>query len=172
MDRRSRSAIGFAVVLILLGGALLAVQLVPGLKAWFDASFDWPVVFIIVGLALLVLGLAVGSPGLAVPACIVAGCGGIVYYQNATGDWTSWSYAWALIPGFVGVGTIIAALFGEGELGRAVRDGLRTIVVSAVLFVVFGSIFGPFRFLGDYWPVLLILLGLLTLVQALFASRK
>jgi hypothetical protein len=38
------------------------------------------------------------------PGSILAGIGGIFYYQNLTNDWESWAYIWALIPGFVGIG--------------------------------------------------------------------
>ena len=172
MSNRQRSTVGLALVLIILGGLLLAVQLLPGWKAWFETNFEWPLTIVFIGAGLLLLGLLIGAPGMAVPACIVAGIGGILYYQNATGDWDSWSYMWALIPGFVGVGTILAGLLGEGEARRALRDGFRSIIASLVLFVIFGSLFGDFSFLGDYWPVLLILLGLLIFAQAIFRSKE
>jgi hypothetical protein len=172
MSNRKRSTIGLALLLIIVGGLLLAVQLVPGWKAWFEANFEWPLTIMFIGAGLLLLGLLIGAPGMAVPACIVTGIGGILYYQNATGDWDSWSYMWALIPGFVGIGTILTGLLGEGDLRRALRDGFGSVIVSAVLFTVFGSLFGDLSFLGDYWPVLLILLGLLIFAQVLFRSRE
>ena len=73
-----------------------------------------------------------GAPGMAVPAAIVAGIGGILYYQYATKNYASWSYMWTLIPGFVGVGLILAGLLGEytrHNIGR----GLNLIVISAVI---------------------------------------
>ena len=42
--------------------------------------------------------LLTGQPGMLVPACIVGGIGGMLYWQNLTGDWASWSYSWSLIP--------------------------------------------------------------------------
>jgi fatty acid desaturase len=77
-----------------------------------------------------------------------------------------------LIPGFVGVGAILAGLLGEGDVRRALRDGSRSIIASVVLFAIFGSLFGALGFLGDYWPVLLILLGLLIFAQVLFRPRR
>ncbi|MGD1992675.1 MAG: hypothetical protein PVI59_05720 [Anaerolineae bacterium] len=172
MSQRQRSTVGLALVLIVVGGLLLAVQLVPGWKTWFEANFEWPLVIVFLGVGLLLLGLVIGAPAMAVPACIVAGIGGILYYQNATSDWESWSYLWALIPGFVGVGAILAGLLGEGDVRRALRDGSRSIIASVVLFAIFGSLFGALGFLGDYWPVLLILLGLLIFAQVLFRPRR
>ncbi len=158
------------IILILVGGWFLAVQIFPDLGSWFWSTFDWPFVIIGVGAFLLIFGLLAGAPGMAVPAAVVAGIGGILAYQNATGDWTSWSYVWALIPGFVGIGIMIAALLGDG--GReGFRSGLSLVFISAVLFLIFSSIFGA-NPLGDWWPVLLILFGLWLLIQPLFRRRK
>ena len=40
-----------------------------------------------------------------------------------------------------------------------------------ILFIVFGAFLGGPNLLGDYWPVLLILLGLWFLIRPLFRSR-
>jgi hypothetical protein len=40
-----------------------------------------------------------------------------------------------------------------------------------VLFAVFGSFFGALGMVGDYWPTLLILLGLLMLGRSVLQSR-
>jgi hypothetical protein len=102
---------------------------------------------------------------MAVPASIIAGIGGILYYQNETGDFGSWSYMWALIPGFVGVGTILAGLLGENTRANLAR-GLNLVAISAVLFLVFGTFFGDLAILGDYGvAILLILLGLYVLAR-------
>ena len=110
---------------------------------------------------------------MAVPACIVGGIGGLFYYQNATGDWESWSYVWALIPGFVGVGIILAGLL-EGKLRKPLREGGQLVVISLIMFVIAGSIFGALGIgrLGDYWPVLLIVVGVLILLGRLFPRRS
>ena len=99
MAGRNRSRIALGVFLILLGAWFLAGRIFPELRTWVDA-FTWPMILIAVGAFLLIFGLLVGSPGMAVPATIVAGIGGILYYQNATGDWESWAFLWTLIPGF------------------------------------------------------------------------
>jgi peptidoglycan/LPS O-acetylase OafA/YrhL len=112
-----------------------------------------------------------GTASMAIPATIVAGIGGILYWQNATGQWMTWAYAWALIPGFAGLGTILAAVFGEGGW-RAVSRGAETILVSLVMFAVFGSLFGGWALFGPFWPVLLIVLGLVMLVRAFVRQRS
>ncbi len=162
MDRRRRSSLAAGLVLILLGALFLVVQFQPGWQRWLD----WPMIVIGVGAFLLLFGLLMGTPGMAVPACIVGGIGGLLYWQNATGNWASWAYAWTLIPGFVGVGVVLAAALGEGDR-KAVSGGLWLVFISLALFTVFGSFFGTLGFLGNYWPALLILLGLLILMRAL-----
>jgi hypothetical protein len=164
MDRARRSGVAVGAVLIIIGAWLLLVQVVPGLRGWFS----WPTIIIGVGLLLLVLGMFLGEYEMAIPGCIVGGVGGILYWQNLTGNWESWSYVWALIPGFAGTGTVIAGLLSRD--GGQVRGGLWTMLVSAVLFVIFGSLFGAIGVLGQYWPVLLIVLGLAALVQG-FVKR-
>jgi len=148
-------------VLIIVGAWLLIVQFIPALRGWFS----WPTIIIAVGLLLFLLGLFLGEYEMAIPGCIVGGIGGILFWQNTTGNWESWSYIWALIPGFAGTGTLIAGLLGRD--GGQVRGGLWTMLVSAVLFVVFGSLLGAIGVLGQYWPVLLIVLGLFALIQGL-----
>lgn len=160
MDAQKRSSLGLGVVLIVLGAIFLLNQFIPGL----GFVLSWPWIVIGVGAALLVAGLLVGAPDMAVPAFIVAGIGGILYYQNLTGDWTSWSYAWALIPVFVGLGIMAAAILG-GRSRNAYSEGIRTVLVGLVLFIVFGSFFGAFNWLGAYWPLLLVGAGLILLVQ-------
>jgi hypothetical protein len=154
-------------VLVLLGVAILAVQLLPGLQLWFS----WPWIIIGLGVLMLVIGSATGVPALAIPACIIAGFGGILYYQSASGDWDSWAYIWSLIPGFVGVGIVLSGLLGE-EGGEAMRAGGWLVLISLVLFAAFGSLFGALGMMGPYWPVLLILLGLLLLAGPLLRARR
>jgi len=162
MDVHRRSNLALGVILILLGGIFLLTRLVPGLE--LDS---WPWIVIGVGVMLALVGLLAGVPDMAVPGCIVGGIGGILYYQKLTGDWASWSYMWALIPVFVGVGTLLAALLG-GKSRGAVREGFRTLLVGLVLFAVFGSFFGAFSILGAYWPLLLVAAGILILLEGLF----
>jgi hypothetical protein len=166
MDRKRRSNLVGGLLLILLGAWFLLGQFWPGLHL----EFSWPWIIVGVGVLMLVIGLLSGEPDMAVPACVVGGIGGLLYWQNATGNWESWAYAWSLIPGFVGVGVVLSGLLGGGA-GKAVRDGGSLILVSLALFAVFGSWLGGLTLFGDYWPVLLILWGLWLLIRPLFRSR-
>jgi hypothetical protein len=147
----------------------LVAQIVPGWENWFE----WPMFIIGIGVVLLVIGLLTGSTGMAVPACIVGGIGGILYYQHVSGDWTSWAFAWTLIPGFVGVGILLAGLLA-GKLRKSLREGGQLILISLIMFTIAGSFFGAIGLsgLGDYWPVLLIALGVLILLGRLLPRNN
>jgi hypothetical protein len=166
MSRRQRSNTILGLLLILAGAAFLAQQFYPNLRIWEYFTFSWPWYVIGAGVLLLLLGLLVGAPGMAVPAAIVAGIGGLLYWQNATGNWDSWAYTWTLIPGFVGIGIILEALL-EGKLRSGLRAGGGLVVISAILFVIFASFLGGPALLGTYWPVLLILIGLWFIIRSL-----
>ena len=163
--RQNRSSLILGILLILFGGWLVLTRQVPALQNWLEDNFTWPMWTIGAGLLVLLIGLITGAPGMAVPASIIAGIGGILYYQNSTGDFGSWSYMWALIPGFVGIGTILAGLLGENTRSN-LAHGLNLIAISAVLFLVLGTFFGGLAILGDYGAaILLILLGLYILAR-------
>lgn|GEM_PF-7029539 len=59
-----------------------------------------------------------------------------------------------------------------GHGGVPARVGRTLILMSLVLFSLFGSLFGALGFMGDYWPTLLILLGLIILLWPLLGVRR
>jgi hypothetical protein len=135
-------------------------------------NLDWPFYVIGAGAILLLIGLVSDAPRMAIPAAIVAGIGGILYYQNISHDWESWNFMWTLIPGFVGVGNILAGLFGD-DTRHNIGRGLNLIVISAVLFLIFAAIFNRINILGNYGAAgLLILLGLYVIGRGLMGSHK
>jgi hypothetical protein len=170
MKRARRSSLGVGILLIALGLLVLVGQLFPGIFGW-GGPITWPLIVVGVGIFLLLLGLATGNPGMAVPACIVGGIGVLLYWQNATQNFGSWAYAWTLISGFAGVGVILEGLF-TGRFGKALVRGGWMILVSLVMFTVFASFLGGPKLLGIYWPALLILLGLISLVQYFMQTRR
>lgn len=171
MDKRNRTTLVLGILLVLAGIYFVLINVLPGFAQLINITFSWPVIIMLVGAGLLILGLLTGAAEMAVPAFIVAGIGGILYYQNMSGNWGSWSYLWTLIPGFSGLGILAAWLFGARKK-NTVRDGLDAIGTSLVLFVIFGAIFGAFKQLGPYWPVLLIAAGLVIGARALIKGRK
>ena len=175
MTKRNRTQLVLGVILILAAAWLIAVRIFPQLGDIVNLPiFDWPMWIILTGAAFLVLGLLVGAPGMAVPACIIAGIGGILYYQNATNDWTSWSYLWTLIPGFVGIGSILAGVLGE-DTRRSVRSGANALVFSVIAFAIFSTLFGGWTILGSYAqyvPIaLLFILGIWFIVRGILRNK-
>ncbi len=163
-----RQTIVSGILLILLGFFFLTLQVMPQFREWFDLTNSWPALIILIGAGIFLSGLIFGVPDMVIPGSVVSGIGAILYWQNATGNWESWSYVWALIPGFVGIGVTVAGLV-KGKR-KEIMDGLEAILVSAVLFVIFGSLLGPFP-LGPYWPLLVIGIGVVLLVRAIFGAR-
>jgi hypothetical protein len=168
---KNRSQLALGVVLILLGAWFIAQRQVPALGTWVAQYMSWPLNVVAAGAIILLIGLLVGAPGMAIPAAIVAGIGGILYYQNSTNDYTSWSYMWTLIPGFVGVGQIVAAALGRSM--REARSGTNLILTSAVMFIIFAAIFGKLSILGPYFPaIVLILVGVWFLVRGFWRRNR
>jgi hypothetical protein len=172
MRRQGRTQLGLGIILILLGGWFLAQRMFPEVAAFAQRFTSGSLAVVGVGLLLLVIGLVLGAPGFAVPAAIVGGIGGILYYQDLVGDASSWSYMWTLIIGFVGVGIILQGLLGDNTRHN-LRHGLNLIVISAVLFLVFSAFLGGWNILGSFGPaILLILLGLWVLGSGLYRSMR
>ena len=166
--KQNRTNLFLGVLLILIGAWLVVTRQVPAVQDWMENNFTWPRWTIGAGLLVLLIGLITGAPGMAVPASIIGGIGGILFYQNATDDFGSWSYMWTLIPGFVGVGTILAGLLGENTRANLAR-GVNLLLTSAVLFLIFSTFLGGLNLLGEYGAaIILIGLGLYVLVRGFF----
>jgi len=165
MNRRATIVSG--VILILLGLLFLAGQFFPGLVGFLE----WPYSVIGVGLIFLLAAILSGRGGLAIPGMIISGIGGILYLQNATNTWASWSYMWALIPGFVGLGTILSGLI-NGHFRSSLGSGFSLIMISLVLFFIFGGSFGLDPQIVRYWPLLLIAFGLMLILKLIFPRKQ
>jgi hypothetical protein len=170
MSREQKANLVIGVLLILLGGWFLAGQFFPEIKNLINIENAWPLIVVGVGVFLLLLGLLIRVPELAVPACIVGGIGGILYWQFTTNNWESWTYAWALIPGFVGVGIMLANLLGDNNKS-SYREGFRLVLISLILFVIFFLFLGGEGILREYWPVLVILLGIWVFARAVLRRK-
>jgi hypothetical protein len=100
MERRQVAATSAGGLIILLGVLLLIDRAVPGSLG----LFTWPILILAVGAVFYLTGIGTPATGLVIPGTIIAGIGGILFWQNLTGRWFSWAYVWTLIPGFVGLG--------------------------------------------------------------------
>lgn len=155
---KNRSQLGIGIILVLAGAWLLISKQAPDLAYLRELTTSYPNNIISIGAAFLLVGLAVGAPGMAVPAVIIAGIGGILYYQIHFDSYESWKFMWTLIPGFAGLGELLhGALIWDK---KTALGGLQAISVSAVMFLIFASFFGRLDILGPYTPgVILMVVG-------------
>lgn len=164
MDKKGGIIVG--LVIIAVGALLLANQF---LNLRFDL-FSGNFVLITIGAIFLIMALFTRRNGLAVPGSILAGIGGILVAQEMPGNPLDWSYAWTLIPGFVGIGVLLSGLLDRSH-PRFDSGGLVLMVISAAGFLLFGGFFGLGLDAAQYWPVLLIVAGVLVLFRALFKRK-
>jgi hypothetical protein len=132
----------------------------------------WPFFVIVPGVALFIASLLASGRGgepLAVVGSIITMVGSILLFQNVTGLWATWAYAWALIaPTSIGLGLLLwGGIKGHHD---KVKEGLNLAGVGLVIFLVAGAFFelvlglsgfglGPLAF-----PFLLIGLGMVLIV--------
>ncbi|MEE4195921.1 MAG: hypothetical protein V2J07_12035 [Anaerolineae bacterium] len=152
-----RTALSIGILLILVGAVLLAMQFVPALQEWAQ----WPMILVAVGVVFLVAAFTSGNGDLAIPGMITGGIGGILLWQEITRDFNSWSYAWALIPGFVGLGILLANLINRDRLDRG---GGVLLLISGFAFAAFYASEKLDVITSEMiWPFALIFVGVLIL---------
>lgn len=162
-QRNAGSLVGGGL-LIIFGLLALVGQIFRGFNFW---NTFWP--FFIIGFGLLFfVGMFAGGrsvSGLAIPGAIVTTIGLMLFYQNITNHWESWSYGWTVILMAVGLGIFIMGVWGQNASQRAA--GLRVLQIGVILFIIFGAFFEliftagmPFGLRSIIFPVALILLGL------------
>lgn len=175
--RRIGSSAALGMVLIVLGLFALVV-VVAGVDL---TQYGWPLFVIIPGLTLLVAGFVSFGSGASIPGGVVTMLGLVLAYQNGTGDWPSWAYAWALIIPFgVGLGIYLQALRDRDQhaLGSGRTLMLIGLMIFAIGFVLFESILGISG--RDYFgvvgkaalPALLIVIGVILLVRSVQRARS
>jgi hypothetical protein len=170
------NALGIGVILVIVGALLFAGQ-------FLDIGFDdigWPFWVIAVGAAILLAGLFVTrEQGMVIGGTVVTTVGLVLFYQNSTGHWESWAYAWALVgPAASGLGLLIWGL-RTGNSGD-VRNGTWGLLGGLGLFAV-GYLFfeGVIGISGrtlpiDDWvlPVVVIAIGVVMLARGLMQRRE
>ncbi|MGI8657538.1 MAG: hypothetical protein ACR2K4_02050 [Candidatus Limnocylindria bacterium] len=167
------TAVGF--VLVLAGVALLAGQLLGiGIE-----DIGWPFFVIGVGAVILLLGLIVlGEQGLVIGGTITTTVGLVLFFQNQTGRWETWAYAWALVgPAASGLGL---ALWGIRTASATdIRNGVWGLLGGLAFFGV-GFLFfegvigiGGDRLALPEWLLPVVIgIGAVVLVRGVFERRQ
>ncbi len=170
---------------VVVGGVLIVLGLLFLAERAFGIEigrFGWPLFVIVPGVLLLAASLAVAGregSGLAVAGAITTVVGLVLAFQNTTGLWATWAYAWALVgPGATGLGLIVFGLAkGYPDL---VSGGIKSLGTGLALFAVFGIAFEgiiglsgePFLVGSDLLPIGLIGLGVLLVGWTFIAGRQ
>jgi hypothetical protein len=175
-SQRNAGTLVVGTLLIVLGIFALAGQVFRGLHFW---SNFWPFIVIGVG-AMFFVGMFAGGKsvsGLAIPASIITTVGLVLFYQNLTGHWESWSYGWTVILMSVGLGIFIMGVYDGNEEQR--KSGLGVMRIGLILFILFGGFFELIFSAGErfglrqvVFPVALILLGLYLIFKRLRPSQS
>jgi hypothetical protein len=168
-------AIGLGVALLLIGVLLFVGQL-------FDIGIDdvgWPAIVIGVGVVILVLGMFVNrEQGMVIGGTVVTTVGLVLLYQNTTGRWESWAYAWALVgPAASGLGMVLWGIRSADP--DEIRNGTWALLGGLGIFLV-GFLFfeGVIGISGEplplpEWvlPAVVIAIGVVVLARGIFQRR-
>jgi hypothetical protein len=170
------SGVAVGAILVVVGAILLGGQLLDiGL-----GDLGWPLIIVAIGAALLLIGLVVvKESGMVVGGTVVTTVGLVLLYQNQTGHWESWAYAWALVgPAASGLGL---ALWGmrSGD-ATDIRNGvwglLGGLAFFAVGYLFFEGVIGISgeRLPLDDWvlPAVVIGIGLVILLRGLLGRGE
>jgi hypothetical protein len=171
----STPAIGLGVALLLIGGLLFVGQLL-------DIGVDdigWPAIVIGIGVVILVLGLFVNrEQGMVIGGTVVTTVGLVLLYQDQTGRWETWAYAWALVgPAASGLGMVLWGVRSANPV--EIRNGTWTLLGGLAIFVVgflfFEGVIGiggePLGLPEWVLPVVVIAIGVVVLARGIFDRR-
>ena len=131
-DGSTSPAVTLGAILVIVGILLFVGQL----TGFSIGELGWPLIVVGIGVVLLAVGLFVNrEQGLVVAGTITTTVGLVLLYQDQSGHWESWAYAWALVgPAASGLGLIIWGL-REGSPSD-VRNGTWSLLTGLALFVV------------------------------------
>ena len=161
----------------LVGGALLITIGILSLLGQIFRNYNfwetfWPFIIIGIGGLFFVAMIAGGKSvsGLAIPGSIFSVLGLMMFYQNLTNHWESWSYGWTVILMSVGLGIFLMGVWGGNPEQR--RSGLGVLRTGLILFIIFGAFFEliftagmPLGLRSIFFPAALILLGLYLVIN-------
>ena len=169
---RNRASLYVGLLLLLFGAFFLVASATAGLHGWLGDILGWrglwPVLVILVGMAFL-LPIAIWwdrrdqVAGFVIPGTIVTVNGLLLLYQNWTGDWGSWAYAWTFEPLAVALGLLLLYYLTDRRTPGLLLAAKIVGGIGIVLFVILASAFnGALRFLG---PIALMAVGLAVILR-------
>lgn len=164
---------------IVVGSAIVLLGLLLLLGSLFDLNLGalWPLFVALPGLIILIAGLASADGGGGTAATVIgsqlSALGVLLLFQNLTGLWQTWSYAWALVwPTSIGAGLVARGSLSGNH--RMTRSGINTATVGFVIFILGFAFFegilnisgSSLGVLGDLaLPAVLIGIGLVVILR-------
>jgi hypothetical protein len=140
--RSGPPALVLGSILVVVGGLLFVSQL---LGIGID-DVGWPFIVIAIGVVILGLGLFVNrEQGMVVGGTVATTVGLVLLYQNSTGHWESWAYAWALVgPAASGLGLALwgATTGNASDLRNGTWGLLGGLALFAIGFLFFEGVIG------------------------------
>ncbi|MCA1568812.1 MAG: hypothetical protein LC798_00510 [Chloroflexi bacterium] len=174
-ESRGISTLAIGLILVLVGAALFAGQVLGiGIE-----DVGWPFFVVAAGVAIFVIGLVIADEqGMVIGGAITTTVGLVLLYQDQTGRWESWAYAWALVgPAASGMGLAVWSLRSGkgGDLRNGTWGLLGGLAMFAIGFLFFEGVIGigGDRLALPEWllPVAVIGIGLVVLGRAVLERR-
>jgi hypothetical protein len=158
------------------GRVIVAVMLIGlGVLSLMGIGLLWPLFILVPGLLMLAGAFGGGRTGaaaLAIPGMIVTGTGALLFAQNLTGYWESWSYAWTLYGAFLGMGfMLMGQKFEDDSLHRVGRGFVNVSLVMFTVFAFFFEIVIGISGRGPLNALILIGLGLFLMTRGSLSQR-
>jgi len=170
MNESKKGTLATGIILVVLGAAFIAINLIPRMTA----NKTWPFIFIVIGIGFLLPALIwenarSGLAGLYIPGMIFLVLGGIFLFNTLSGNWQVWAYAWILIPAGVGLGLYSGALIGKWH-DDVRKTGIWMTVISFTVFAFFAALFGNLL-VKAIGAGVLILLGIYIVLRTLLKKH-
>ncbi|MFZ3152106.1 MAG: hypothetical protein WA116_10565 [Anaerolineaceae bacterium] len=161
MKKKGNIALG--IDLILIGSALLTRQFYPQVALFFT----WPYWGFALAALLIISAILMQEGGWVIFGVLLAGVAANILLQPQLGG-----IVWVSILAFLGIGLIISALVDKREKDNW-RSGLALIIIALLAFLIFregGPL--PWSQLNNYWPIALIVFGLVILFSSVFGNQN
>jgi hypothetical protein len=163
---------------VAIGAVLVVVGLLLFIGQYFDVGIGdlgWPFIIIGVGVVILGIGLFVmNEQGMVIGGTVVTTVGLVLLYQDRTGHWESWAYAWALVgPAASGLGLALWGLRSSnaGDVRNGIWGLLGGFAFFAIGFLFFEGLIGISgeRLPLAEWvlPAAVIVMGVVVLMRGL-----
>lgn len=141
MSLRRDGRTGMALLLILCGAGLAALEIAPSPVRGIAWQFGWPLAFLVGAGLLLGAGFVNrGRAWLCIPAGWLLSFALVMVAVTATGLSHAWAYAWPVVlPGGLGLGLWLHGLAGRRPAEQ--NWGLKLAMVGLLLFLVLAALF-------------------------------